>query len=273
MTDHLQILLVMSDDQLAHQVQQKIKTKFAKVPLQFDTMSDAKLALGAFKSSRHAIVIAAAHLSGMDGLQLLREIKRIDGAVFTLLLGHSPEARAESIEALQLPIIDWTDFIGKVQAAIPDDLKARFGLFERNTLLFEKLTEYGKKYLIETAEVSRPAVFCIPKYFSSGVESQAEVPSQERQSQGLKKSAQSLIRYQALSIEQQKRTLKVEILILCVVLIITGGVFYFYREESSDGLLSPKGLATILSGVSFLGFFISRSFDRFLFAQDVDLQK
>lgn len=259
--DELKILLVLTDDPLAQEITRKIRSRFEKLNVEIRVSDDGARAASEFRIHRHSMVIAGLHLPGLDGRNLAEEVRKIDGSVTIFLLGG---ADAEpGLEIVQTPIVNWTEFLNRVQAAIPDDLKAKYGLYERNTLLFDKVSEYAKKYRIPALATASP-IICIPTVFESqGNESVGTISSATK----ISKATQFV--YRELSSSDRRRVLRTELCILAVLSALTGAQFFFLKDQPFDSVFSIKGVSVLITGFSFFGFFVGHAFERFFFAGDV----
>ncbi len=258
--DHkVKILLALTDSNLARQISEKIKERFEKVPLQFDVSEDGHRALNDFRNKLHELVFISQDLAGLNGEDFAREAGRDSGYTMVFVLGAKEGAGASQVERVPLPIVNWTDFLDRVQAALPEEVKARFGLTQRNSILYEKLTEYGKKYLTKASDDGDLApLICIPQILN-------ENPIAQKDSVVQKVFEKTI--FPVLSSEQYKVALHWEVSILTSLLVITAGV-YIWSDGSDDSLFSFKTLLALLTVISFFGFFVSRAFDRFILSKN-----
>ncbi len=262
--DALHILLALSDDKLVHDIAQKIRNRFELINVQIDVLDDGKRAAAEFRNRRHSIVIVGRHLPGIDGLALVEEIRKIDGAISIFLVGAEGEA-INGVESVSAPIVNWTEFLNRIQTAIPDDLKAKYGLFERNSQLFEKVVEYAKKYRMTSAQQAEP-IICIPSFYEARDAGAISLSAVQKKS-----LEQKSIIFKQLAPSERRRVLRADLMVLGSLLAVTGLVFYFLRDSPFDSIFSIKGVCAGLSCFSVFGFFIGHALERFLFASDIEV--
>lgn len=260
-TSRLDILLVCSEDTLMHEISQKIRARFEKLEIHIDVFDDGKRAANEFKNKRHHIVIATEHLPGLSGTQLSEEVRKIDGSTSIFILG---EANAGvGIEQIALPIVNWTEFLNRVQLALPDEIKSKYGLVERNNRLYEQLVEYGQKYKVASKESTTSPILCIPRFFEDDGTSNSKMgPSSSTTGATIKTI------FKALDPTARAKNLKIELVILGLLTCVTMIMLYIYRD-SPLGWISIPGCLVGLTSFSFAGFFVGHAFDRFLFSKDV----
>jgi CheY-like chemotaxis protein len=248
------ILIAAVDGQLRHQLSQKVRARFASVPLEIDVAQDGKQAINEYRLKGHGLLILDINLAGIDGLEMAREVRKVDGGAGIFLLGAAASGTVEGVESVDLPIVDWTTLLNRIQNFFPDELKARYGLFERDTALYNQLVEYGRKY-IATAPVSsdaHDALILIPNFFPG-----AEVPLEKVTAADAGKASVARLQIQA----SNWRALSLELCLLGMLITATVGVYFVHFQDGSAWLALRLPIAG-LTGLAVLGFFLGRAFER-----------
>jgi hypothetical protein len=263
--DVVRFLLVTSDSQLAHQLIHKLQEKFAKMEPTIEIFDQGRKALTEFLSAGAQVVIIDGRLAFDDLSELNSQIRRRDGGCFIIQLGDLAEGVLDVSERFNLPIIDWADFLSRVQAGLPDEIKIRFGCFERNSALFDKLVAYGARWQNgNTGALSNnEALVLIPKFFDKlegddSLENSAEA-----------KSSKPSVIYRSANAQETKVAFIREFLASLFFVFIAIGFNWYYREETWNWF-SLRSLTALIAIAAVLGFFISRAFDRFTFGRDIE---
>lgn len=259
-SERISLLLAMTDTHLIQQMVSKVRTRFPQITFEVFISEDGTRALADCQQKKPFLIVVSADLPGMDGESLIREIRKSDGALPIIYLKPAEREAPDSAEIVAQPIVDWTDFLTRVQTAIPDDLKVKFGLFQRDGLLYSKLTEFGKKYQNAAGSVGATApIVTIPKFFDATTAGNTGSPLPQAS------SAPQII-YKELSPEHSRKALFVELSIL--VLLTLGTAFVHSSKWSGeDGWLSIRSALTALTIFSYFGFFLGRILNRFVLSK------
>ena len=231
MRNNFYILLASSDEQMSSTYASKIKERFGELPLLIDFASDGVKALEKFEKKLHHLVISDIDMPVLDGPTLVGDIRKIEGSSVIYLLGDSdPGIDEPGVEFIKTPITNWTEFIGKVEDVIPEEIKIEYGLTKRDTALNRRLGEFSKKFLKENNIEPEPSgennIFFIPQYFY-GVK---EISAGDKSSAG--KKGRFLGRDDKTKFVTQEGTdgssfLKKKFLFQNILeLLILGGLFY-----------------------------------------------
>lgn len=282
MRGNFYILLVSPDEQLSSNYASKIKERFGELPLIIDFANDGLKALEKFEKSFHHLVITEIEMPVMNGPSLVSEIRKIEGSSVIYLLGKSePEIDEPGVEFIKTPITDWTEFIGKVEDVIPEEIKIEYGLKKRDTALNRRLNDFSKKYLeennIKFESSADDDIFLIPKYFY-GLEEEhlAEEGAKKGEKEVIGKSSQKKL----VSIEGMGSMpfLKKKLIFQTILeILILGGLAYatynLFTVKPSGGeddfaeenlFINLKNVMALITVVSFLGYFLGKVFEKVL---------
>ena len=263
-SENILVTIALTDRHLSHQMVQKIKSQFARLPLEINLVDDGKRAWSDFQAHHPVIVIAGADLPSMSGLELIKEIQKVDGSTGLLLLKQDQSQVSDGIDSIDLPIVDWTSFLNKFQGLIPDDWKAKFGLFDRNSALYQKLVEYGKRYrsVTENLDENSDHLVCIPNFFDQGSSGKEFRPKNS--------SAQSeKIIFRELSKAQLNKVLVIELVLLAGLTLVTAFLYSGKIGFGEDSFFSIRSLMAAVTGFSYFGFFLGRGFDRYILSKQI----
>lgn len=263
------ILIASPDEEKGSLLSSKIKKAFGKLPLKIDFASDGEKALGEFNIKSHGLIISDINMPVMDGLTLLKEIRKTEGTSFVFFLyeGTFETPDETGVEAFKWPITNWTDFVHKVQDVIPEELKSEYGLSFRDTILYKKLAEYGEKYHSagDSCLLANTPITFFPHHFVSKESARREPTKEEKIAEKMQKFSEDKTVLQ----EDKGHT---SIILWIIELLILGGLLaltlYLFKESKAPGgeddfmmeesLLSLKNIMAGITGVAFFGFFISR---------------
>ncbi|MDA8793126.1 hypothetical protein N9N67_07765 [Bacteriovoracaceae bacterium] len=256
------VLLILGNESLGIQISQKIKQDLNGLPLEVDYVTDSRRGIADFRDKMHQLIIVDDELPGTSGAQIIREIRKIVGGVTILLLTNKQQEILESgVEQVILPIVNWSDFLGKSREVIPEELKAKFGFLKRDSLFFKKLENYSKSFIqnnnlddeFEKYKTEKP-LSLIPKYFDSMLA--PKTTSDEK----------NLDIHNSDSTKNGVGEIKVNsFLEIFVLLMLIGATIGVHKLEyfSSEELISLKNIISAFAVIAFSGFFASKVFDRF----------
>ena len=99
---------------------------------------------------------------------LVRDIRKIEEFGYLSPRGEEPIVDEPGVEFIKTPITNWSEFLGKVEDVIPEEIKIEYGLKE-TLALNRRLNEFSKEYLkennISVEESGKSDIFLIPQYF------------------------------------------------------------------------------------------------------------
>ncbi len=266
-SESLRILIVLTDNHLAHQISQKIRARFPTMPIETDRVDDGRRALGEFQQKKPDVIIAGSDLPGLGGSSLAREIRKHDGALPIFFLKSGEAAAPDSVEVVSLPLVDWTDFLTRLQASLPDDLKSKYGLFTRDSHFYQSLVDYGRRFSEAAVdESSLPSLSLVPSYFDQSGSDSPSTPGNP----GTPPATTSTVRPAALKIQLNdlspallRKSLQLELSILGALTLLALITHLVPALARSEDLFSLKNLSLWLSSFAYLGFFLGRIFDRY----------
>ena len=271
MRGNFYILLVSPDEHQSSAYASKIKERFGELPLQMDFATDGAKALEKFEKTFHHLIICDINMPVMDGPSLVRDIRKIEGSSVIFLLGEKePIIEEPGVEFVKTPVVNWTDFVGKVEDVVPEEIKIEYGLTKRDTALNRRLLEFSEKFLkennIEIEAEGKKDISLIPQYFYSEIEgpgvSTADAKTESHVSQGPR--------------DAFPLALKVKFIVQGLLeLLILGGLLYYtiklfnappaedadFSEENP--FINLKNIMALLTIFSFLGYFFSKVFEKF----------
>lgn len=273
MRGNFYLLFVSPDEYQTSLYAAKIKERFGLLPFQVDFATDGAKALEKFEKHFHHLVICDVNMPVMDGPSLVRDIRKIEGSSVIFLLGEEkPDIDEAGVEFIKIPIVNWTDFIGKVEDVIPEEIKIEYGLTKRDTALNRRLNEFCEKHIkdnnIEMGTAGEKEISLIPQYFYD--ESDHVKVSNETSSEGLSVSSSSGVMMSPLA-----KALKTKFFIQGVLeLLILGGLLYYTITLFKGGpvdddsfadenlFINLKNIMALLTIFSFLGYFFSKAFEK-----------
>lgn len=269
MNDSIRVLLALSDRALSAEFVKQLKasTDSEVVQFEFDMSSDGKRALADFRSNQPHIVLASSDLAGIDGIKLAREIARESGETAVFVVGIAPSD--PSYELIALPIVNWKQALARVQSGLPEHLKRRLGLEDRDVVLIQALTEYAKKYALpnaESAAARSQAMVLIPSF----------VAPQQSDYASVSRDASVTASHQALGSQQSdfEAAEHHEVnrmglhhsrsgwndVIVTAVLVIAAIALRIWPD--SDRVVSARNVTFVLAVTSLLGLTLGRALER-----------
>ncbi len=272
MSQSLKILIALTDSQLAHQMSQKLKKHFAKIEVDISVCEDGRRALNEFSQIRHDIVIATYSLPNLDGYLLAEEINKLVGGIGVYILSQKNENPSVG-ERIDLPIVNWSDLLNRIQNSVPDYIKTQFGISIHDSVLYDKLLDYAKKYRVEKSEnekASQKVVSLIPILFTD--QESKFAPNKDAATSASSSVGPTVtgaptneVSFRELDKIQSKRGLIIELSILAGLLGLS--LFINLKFEDGGALFSIRNLFTAVTALAFLGFFLGRVFDRYIFSK------
>lgn len=254
------ILLVAADVSRASEFSSKIRIHFSSAPISVDVVEDGSRALYALSKKNYFLVISDVDLPIMDGVSLVRELRRMDGGIAIFLLAtRSVTVEEQGIDIVKVPIENWKDLFRKIEYQLPQQMRVKYGLVSQDKELAEMLTNYAREKIGDTPSTwtADSPVLQIPTYFdaSSNSETQPKIDSREQALQRIserveKQPSKALIFSQAS-----------EILMLATLLIVTS--YLFSRNYEEDSLMRQvRYVLLVVTSVSFFGYFVAKFIER-----------
>jgi len=276
MRGNFYILLVSPDEHQSSIYASKIKERFGELPLQVDFATDGAKALEKFEKFFHHLVICDINMPVMDGPSLVRDIRKIEGSSVIFLLGEKePVIDEPGVEFVKTPVVNWTEFIGKVEDVVPEEIKIEYGLTKRDTALNRRLLEFSDKFLkennIEVEGEGKKDISLIPQYFYSETEGPGGVVAEGKTVSPVTQGPRDTF----------PMALKVKFIVQGLLeLLILGGLLYYtiklfnappaddadFSEENP--FINLKNIMALLTTFSFLGYFFSKVFEKFFLKRD-----
>ena len=97
--------LLIADDEEA--IREVLSTVFSDAGYEVDRASDGREALELFRAKRHRVVVTDLIMPGLDGIELAREVRKLEpDAIVVVLTGSGPAAKER---AAPLPCIVCVD--------------------------------------------------------------------------------------------------------------------------------------------------------------------
>ncbi|MCD4701514.1 MAG: diguanylate cyclase [Candidatus Aegiribacteria sp.] len=136
-------ILIVDDDPISRKILSKIVTDLGYEPV---TVNNGKDALESVKQKECSVVLLDWMMPGMDGIEVCREIRRLDNEYVCYIIINS--AREESDDIRKALKAGANDYISKKTNSI--ELKARIGVGVRTAQLEKKLIDLNRrlKYLV-----------------------------------------------------------------------------------------------------------------------------
>ena len=256
--DSIHILVAVTDSALASDFVRQLKAALGEIESVFAVATDGKRALADFKAERPQIVIASSDLPGIDGAKLAHEIAKISGETSIFVLGSAvPDVVYDTIS---LPIVNWQKTILRIQSALPEHVKVRLGIEERDVELIAALKAYGKKYLkSETTIVDAPPLVLIPAFSQSQMASVAPPVAANAPRPLNPQSDEQSIQMKAAPSVQASSIMAVD---LIVTIALVSGAILCHWYSDSERIVSIKNTVTVLAALSLFGLTLGRSLER-----------
>ena len=276
--------MMLQDSSLALRIKDRIRSTWPDLPIQFFLTDDPKASLREFKDlteQLRPLVIFNLPFPGGDPKNFIESIQKLNGATTIIALTNQMNVDLGlSLIKFKLPLVKWDELLQRIAEAIPEDLKNRFNIIKRNTLLLERLKNYSMKYSKtdhnKFVDIQTEPIVCISRFFDSHLQPQSI--KTVRPEPELIKSQPASTDYKSIDNYKmdanafdliRKKVFKSEIFIIGLICCLTALMYLFFSEFSGSGLFSLKGFLTGLSFFSVFGFFAGRSLDRFLLAEQI----
>ena len=168
MIDSFNIIVVSLSDSTGIEIKNKVEQKFKSLPSKFQFVNSGDQALYLLGTGVYQLVITDYEMPGMNGKDLVREIRKNDGGISIILMAPQDVKLAkESFELVTTPIADWNQFLSLVQGAIPDSLQTQYGIKSHDPIL-DKLLKNRAQELFgeeeqEYTDGSKPFIL-LPKW-------------------------------------------------------------------------------------------------------------
>lgn len=138
-------ILIADDDPISRKILSKVVTDIGYEPV---TVSNGKEALDRVKRKEFSVILLDWMMPGMDGIEVCREIRRLDAEHVCYIIINS--AREGSNDISRALMAGANDYISKKTNST--ELKARIGVAVRTAQLEKKLIDLNNqlKYLVRT---------------------------------------------------------------------------------------------------------------------------
>ena len=283
------ILFVSHDESQASIYADKVKNGFPQIPINIDFATDGSKALEKFEKFYHRhrqkgdflhrLVISDINMPVMDGLTLVKEIRKTEGSSVIFLLGDKdPDIDDPAVDFIETPIVNWTHFLSKVESLIPEEFRITYGMPKADTHINKKLNEFSVQFLKEngvdqTKKGNLPASI-LPRYFEEDGEDQSPVNSQDIKDDKdtvIKLLNRKLKRLEKTQIKQEFGLSKKRILIqTSIEVIFLGGLLFYtiYLFKDQDELLKApftkfKYVMALITILAFFSYFFSKVFEKY----------
>jgi CheY-like chemotaxis protein len=291
------ILFVSHNESQASIYADKVKEGFPQIPINIDFATDGSKGIEKYEKFYqrhkqkgdflHRIIISDIKMPVMDGISLVKEIRKLEGSTVIFLLGEKdPDINDSAVDYIETPIVNWTDFLGKIENLIPEEFKITYGMPRRNNLINKKLNEFSKKFLEENKIKNVPkgteGLSLLPKYFEEEEKEGMPVDVQDMSDDKdtiirfLNKKVHKLERGQVSNdFGFSKKRLYfqyfLEIFLLGSLLIYT--IVLFNQKADVKGIqeapfLHFKYVMAIMTALTFISYFFSKVFEKYFIKKE-----
>lgn len=271
------IILSINDDALTYQITSKIKQIFKNLPLNLIVSPDGPSVIIHSQTHKPHLIILSSNMIGMNGIQVIREIRKKDGGTPFLYCYTSNEENINEsgIDTIKTPITNWSNFQSKIQEVIPEEIKIKYGLLKGDTILHRLLKEYSDKYCLEhnihleaQSYQKEIPLQMIHKSFdtfsqSKNIDQENSLNNEAKQIHEPMHSADE--KNTTFNKSSTPNTIWLEAILLA---IISGITYYLFRDaeefEEPAGLINLKNIFALITILFYFGFFVSKGLDRAL---------
>ena len=290
------ILFVSQDESQASVYADKVKKGFPQIPINIEFATDGQMALEKFEqfyrrhrwkddlkekgNFLHRVVFSEIKMPVMDGPTLVKEIRKTEGSSMIFLLGDkNPEIDDPAVEFIETPIVNWTNFLLKIENLIPEEFKITYGMPKSNNQINKKLNEFSAQFLkeneIEKSQKGTEPISFLPKYFEEvGEGSQSGMNLQDIKDDKdtiIKILNRKLQRLEKIQVKQEFGLSKKRILIqTSLEVIYLGGLLFYtiYLFKDQDALLKApftqfKYIMALITILAFSSYFFSKVFEKY----------
>tara|TARA_Y100001970_G_C14221265_1_gene852829 strand:+ start:1201 stop:2100 length:900 start_codon:yes stop_codon:yes gene_type:complete len=288
------ILFVSHDESQASVYADKVKNGFPQIPINIDFATDGSKALEKFEKFYHIhrqkgdflhrLVISDINMPVMDGLSLVKEIRKTAGSAVIFLLGDKdPDVEDPAVDFIETPIVNWTHFLSKIESLIPEEFRITYGMPKSDSHINKKLNEFSVEFIkenkIEKTEKGSEPVSFLPKYFEEEGEDQSSTTAQD-----LKDDKDTVINLLNRKIKRLEKTQakkefglsKKRVLIQTSIEMITlGGLLFYtiYLFQADEALLKGpfyqfKYIMALITILAFSSYFFSKVFEKYFIKRE-----
>ena len=127
-SDTTRIMIATAQLVLAQEIMSRSKEKWGKVPIQYDVYSDHEMIVHQAQSQKYSVVLLQDNIPGIERDELAAKIAKMSSSI-----------QIQNFDRIE----NWNEFFGKVLQNLPDDLISRYQLGQRNTELYEQLSQFA----------------------------------------------------------------------------------------------------------------------------------
>jgi len=283
------ILFVSHDESQASIYADKVKSGFPQIPINIDFATDGSKALEKFEKFYqrhkqkgdflHRIVISDIDMPVMNGITLVKEIRKLEGSTVIFLLGNKdPDIEDPAVDFIETPIVNWTQFLSKIENLIPEEFKITYGMPKSDSLINKKLQEFSNQFLkennVELIKKGNEPISFLPKYFEEEGEDQSFINSQNMKDD--KNTIIKLLTSKIKRLEKNQGTKefglsrkRIIIQTSIEVLYLSGLLFYtIYLFATEDAIFKGpfyqfKYVMAVITGLVFSSYFFSKVFEKY----------
>ena len=283
------ILFVSHDESQASIYADKVRNGFPQIPINIDFATDGSKALEKFEKFYHRhrqkgdflhrLVISDINMPVMDGLTLVKEIRKTEGSSVIFLLGDKdPDIEDPAVDFIEIPIVNWTHFLSKVESLIPEEFRITYGMPKSDSHINKKLNEFSIKFLkendIEKNKLGSEPASLLPKYFEEEEEDQQSGNIQDIKDDKdtvIKLLNRKLKKLEQTQVQQEFGLSKKRILIQTSIEVTFLGALLFYTIYlfKDQGVLfkAPftqfKYVMALITILAFSSYFFSKVFEKY----------
>ena len=257
MIDSFNIIVVSLNDSVGIDIKKRVDQKFKSLPSRFQFVNSGDQALYLLGTGVYQLVISDYDMPGMNGRDLVREIRKNDGGIAVILMvPQGLNLAKESFEPVAAPIVDWNKFLSLVQGAIPDSLQTQYGIKSHDPILDKLLKDRAKELFSEgiKSESDDNKPFIMLPNWMLGESQEPSLPHTEEESN--KKYSNNTTKTSMIKKISEKG---LELLVLCFVL---GFCLIWVHKFANEDNQKITLLIQILTVCSFFGFFVSQTSER-----------
>jgi len=283
------ILFVSHDESQGSIYADKVKNGFPQIPINIDFATDGSKALEKFEKFYqrhkqkgdflHRIVISDIDMPVMNGITLVKEIRKLEGSTVIFLLGNKdPDIEDPAVDFIETPIVNWTQFLTKIENLIPEEFKITYGMPKSDSLINKKLQEFSNQFLkenkVELIKKGNEPISFLPKYFEEEGEDQSFINSQDMKDD--KNTIIKLLTSKIKRLEKNQKTKefglsrkRIIIQTSIEVLYLSGLLFYtIYLFATEDAIFKGpfyqfKYVMAVITGLVFSSYFFSKVFEKY----------
>ena len=142
--DKVSLCIISSDTLFMKQLHEQVQSRFKNLRFDLDICDSGNQALQKIKSNDQKIIIAVENSLGMTVEDFESELMRRSSLTTSMVLGR--DKKGTSSMFFVWPLVEWGSFLDVLQDCIPEELKHKYGLKNKNSLLYDLLNKYGSQF-------------------------------------------------------------------------------------------------------------------------------